>query len=719
MKRSLLCAATLALLTLAGAGHSFAAPVFIEDFEDGIADGWVPSGGDARLTQYAGNTSLRLSGRTAVVRSTSTRGFTEVIIAAAMAASSLEANEYCLVEASADGGRTWLEILRVVDGQDDAVTLHTNAIRDSRLDNAERVLIGARASGSSDDDQCWLDDVRIAGAATTITGARTDLTRDALMSAAARTDLAPMAAFAPSANASAPTRSFHGRLSFDPAVAGFRLHRDTFNSDATPALQLRTLPRFAFDLVQDGDALIPAQRGPVPSDHPSWEYALEPGRAWNEPGDGDMSRAALPFALIETNANCTHNGVLTFLFDDHGNVSNVAWQIASETCAYLQFDAWGGGRGAYTQSDDSPSALIAAFRQERAGRMPTRALSALTTDYPGIDVFAFASPADVNPANLTTFGLAANGVNYLGGCDTRAGPYPFCEALLVPSYSLAKSLVGGLGLMRMELLHPGAMGERVAEHVPQCSRWRGVTFENALDMATGRYASTQDQADENAMTSSRFFLSTTHAEKIDIACTLFPRREAPGRRWVYHTTDTYALGAAMADFWRDRHGVDADFFSDVLVDGIYEPLRLSPAIRATRRTLDDTRQPFTGWGLTLTRDDIAKLGAYLATPQQGAPLVAPGPLAAALQRDPNDRGLAAGGETLRYNNGFWAYNAQAALNCADPVWIPFLSGFGGVLVALMPNGVVYYFVSDGGDYRWARAARAANTIAPMCARTNP
>ena len=719
MKRLLLCAATLALLTLAGAGHSFAAPVFIEDFEDGIADGWAPSGGDARLTQYAGNTSLRLSGRTAVVRSTSTRGFTEVTIAAAMAASSLEANEYCLVEASADGGRTWLEILRVVDGQDDAVTLHTNAIRDSRLDNAERVLIGARASGSSDDDQCWLDDVRIAGAATTITDARTDLTRDALMSAAARTDLAPMAAFAPSANASAPTRSFHGRLSFDPAVAGFRLHRDAFNSDATPAAQLRTLPRFAFDLVQDGDALIPAQRGPVPSDHPSWEYALEPGRVWNEPGDGDMSRAALPFALIETNANCTHNGVLTFLFDDHGNVSNVAWQIASETCAYLQFDAWGGGRGAYTQSDDNPSALIAAFRQERAGRMPTRALSALTTDYPGIDVFAFASPADVNPANLTTFGLVANGVHYLGGCDTRAGPYPFCEALLVPSYSLAKSLVGGLGLMRMELLHPGAMGERVAEHVPQCSRWRGVTFENALDMATGRYASTQDQADENAMTSSRFFLSTTHAEKIDIACTLFPRREASGRRWVYHTTDTYALGAAMADFWRDRHGVDADFFSDVLVDGIYEPLRLSPAIRATRRTLDDTRQPFTGWGLTLTRDDIAKLGAHLATPQQGAPLVAPGPLAAALQRDPNDRGLAAGGETLRYNNGFWAYNAQAALNCADPVWIPFLSGFGGVLVALMPNGVVYYFVSDGGDYRWARAARAANTIAPMCARTNP
>jgi hypothetical protein len=323
----------------------------------------------------------------------------------------------------------------------------------------------------------------------------------------------------------------------------------------------------------------------------------------------------------------------------------------------------------------------------------------------------------VNPDHLTTFGLVANGVHYVGECSTRAGPYPFCENLLSPSYSLAKSLVGGLGLMRIELLHPGSMRSLISAHVPQCARWSGVTLEHALDMTTGRYRSPIDQIDENAMTQSRFFGATRHADKIEIACTLFPRREAPGRRWVYHTTDTYVLGAAMADIWREAHGPDADFFNDVLVEGIYQPLRLSPTIAATRRTLDAAQQPFTGWGLTLTRDDIAKLGAYLAAPAQT--LVAQGPLDAALQRNPQDRALPAGSDVLRYNNGFWAYNAQAALDCVEPVWIPFLSGFGGVMVALMPNGVVYYFVSDGGDYRWARAARAANAIAPMCARTNP
>ncbi len=662
---------------------------------------------------------MRLSGRTAVVRATGASGFTEVTIAASMAASSLEANEYCLVEASADGGRTWLQILRVDDGQDDAVTLHTGAVRDARLDNAERLLIGARVAGSTNDDQCWLDDVRVAGVATVVTGDRTELSRNALMANTTPHHLISMSAFAPAADASAAVNLFRGRLSFDPIVTGFAIHRDTFNYDGDASLRVRTLPQFAFDLAQDGDTLIPLRRGPVPGEHPSWEYALEPGRVWQEPGDDGMSRAALPFALIETNANCTHNGVLTFLFDNSGAISNVVWQIASETCAYFQFDASGAGRASYTPGSDGAAEAIAAFTEERASRMPMRPISALATDFPGIDVSAFASPADVNPLNLTTFGVIANGVHYIGDCDTRAGPYPFCDSLLSPSYSLAKSLVGGLGLMRLEMLHPGAMRAQIAEHVPQCDRWTGVTLENALDMTTGRYSSPNDQADENGMTSSRFFISTTHAEKIAIACTLFPRREAPGRRWVYHTTDTYVLGAAMADFWRDAHGADADFFNDVLVDGIYAPLHLSPTIRATRRTIDDARQPLTGWGLTLTRDDIAKLGAYLAAPAEGAPLVAPGPLAAALQQDPSDRGLEAGGETLRYNNGFWAYNAQAALNCADPVWIPFLSGFGGVLAALMPNGVVYYFVSDGGDYRWARAARAANSIAPMCARANP
>ena len=89
-----------------------------------------------------------------------------------------------------------------------------------------------------------------------------------------------------------------------------------------------------------------------------------------------------------------------------------------------------------------------------------------------------------------------------------------------------------------------------------------------------------------------------------------------------------------------------------------------------------------------------------------------------MQRDPNDRGLESRRANLRYNNGFWAYNAQSA-QLRRAFVDPFLSGFGGVQVALLPNRVVYYYVSDGGAYSWAGAARAAAAIAPLCPRTNP
>jgi hypothetical protein len=182
---------------------------------------------------------------------------------------------------------------------------------------------------------------------------------------------------------------------------------------------------------------------------------------------------------------------------------------------------------------------------------------------------------------------------------------------------------------------------------------------------------------------------------------------------VYHTPDTFVLGVAMADAWRDWEGAGRDFFDDVLVRGVYEPLRLSPTIRATRRTYDEARQPFTGWGLTLLPDDIAKVAEYLQRPA-GSDLISPEQLAAAMQRAPGDRGLQATDANFRYNNGFWAWNAQATLNCAQPVWIPFMSGFGGISVVFMPNGLTYYYFSDGGEYRWARAVRAADRLAPMC-----
>jgi CubicO group peptidase (beta-lactamase class C family) len=275
-----------------------------------------------------------------------------------------------------------------------------------------------------------------------------------------------------------------------------------------------------------------------------------------------------------------------------------------------------------------------------------------------------------------------------------------------------------LALMRLEHLYPGASASLVSDYVDACDaeRWAGVTFEHALDMATGLYTSAQFDADEGAPELWEFMSRSTHAERIDLACNQHPRQSEPGARWVYHTTDTYVLGTAMQAFWRAQTGrADADFYDDLLVP-LWRELNLSPLMDTTRRSYDGVRQPVSGWGLTLTLDDMMRLGRFL---QEGGEVggdawADPAMLAAALQRDPADRGLAAGSDVQRYQNGFWAWNAGPALGCESDVWIPALSGYGGITLALIPNGHVYAYVSDGREFAWRRAAVASHAIQPYC-----
>ena len=526
----------------------------------------------------------------------------------------------------------------------------------------------------------------------------------------------PMSAYTRPPDAAPPSNRFQGRLVLgeERPGAGFRVLRDGNGDSNDPSA--RHLPPFDFTFVQSGDALIPVRRGAIPSSHPMWEFILEPGQAWDEPGDAGFTRAALPFTLEERNANCMHNGVLTFLFKSDGAVSDVAYQIASETCFYFKFDLWGRSAARYVpESVPGAAQIVSAYAYEVATRLPAKPMAALAQDHPGADPSAFGSPAEIAPADMTTYGVVIDGVAYRGGCDTRLGPYPFCEDLDLPSYSLAKSLFAGLGMMRLSQLYPGVVDVAVPELVPACAAagsWQDVTLGNLLNMASGHFRSTADQADEDAPDIGPFFDASDHAGRIAFACTHYPRKAAPGTQWVYHTADTYILGTAMNAFYRGKAGAGGDVYRDVLTP-MWRTLDLSPAIDVSRRSYDGVAQPFTGWGLTLHADDIAKLSRFITSP---APLVDRKMLDAALQHDPADRGLRASSDDFRYHNGFWAWNAATILGCKAPAWIPFLSGYGGIIVALMPNGITYYYVSDGGVFAWARAAAEADRIKHFCER---
>ena len=551
---------------------------------------------------------------------------------------------------------------------------------------------------------------------------RQTLTRAFLLGDADLQKAVPMREFAATDTETAPVNAFSGSLRMiAPERAGhFESVHDRWNREMEIGEPIRHLPEFDFRFAQRGSDILPLTRGVVRRAHPYWEIILQPGKAWNEPGDGDWTRASVPFALQERSANCTHNGVLTWLFRDPGEVSRVAYQIGSETCGYFKFDMWGVVEAEYRPQDLEKQSATHFKRLDahRKNRLPVRPLKALAADYPGVDPSSFGVADGIPLDDVTVLGLVVDDIHYRSECRTRHGPHPYCASLPLPSYSTAKSIFASVATMHLEKLKPGVAQTAIAALVDECdtSRWRDVTIENALDMATGNYQSSEASVDEDSEPHERFVFSDNHDDKIAFACNYFERNAQPGSQFVYHTSDTYLLGVALDNFI-DKKGDDVDLYESVLVEPVWRRLGLSPLLDATKRTYDQVARAFAGYGLTYEVDDIVRIAAWLDHDDgklDGKPMLDRVMLDAALQRTDKDRGVEAGSAGLRYNNGFWAFNAGPSIGCTKPVWVPFMSGVSGITVAMFPNGVLYYYFSDSYVFRWQSAREAAHMIEPLC-----
>ena len=541
-----------------------------------------------------------------------------------------------------------------------------------------------------------------------------------LLGADPMTATVPMAAFAPPSPATPSEQVFSGtlRLIDVERAGGFRAIHDPWDRSGEIGEPLRHLPGFEFEFVQRGSDVIPLVTGVQRSSHPYWEIMLLPGKAWQAADDHGWTRISLPFALQERAANCTHNGVMSWLFRDNA-VSRVAYQVVSETCGYFKADLWGVVDADYTPRDlaDKAAPMIARVDAHRANRLPVRSLEQLAENYAAIDALTLGVADGIPAEDISVLGLVVDGIHYRGDCPTRQGPHPFCSSLPLPSYSTAKSIFASIATMRLERLYPGVSGKLIASLVDECDepRWRNVTIENALDMATGNFESTDHEVDENSPAHEAFVFADRHAEKIEFACSHFPRKAAPGTTFVYHTSDTYLVGVALQRFLEQRDG--GDIYDSVLLEPIWHVLGLSPQLDVTKRTYDDEAKPFTGYGLTYETDDIIRIANWLAyggAIVDGKPALDTKMLEASLQRLPGVTGLRAGSDDVYYNNGFWAYDAGPSLGCGESVWVPFMSGVSGITVAMFPNEVIYYYFSDSYVFRWQTGREAAHAIRPLC-----
>jgi len=528
------------------------------------------------------------------------------------------------------------------------------------------------------------------------------------------------AALTPPEEDAPPVHVFEGRLELLGEKDGGRV--EVLRGELEP--EHAYLPEFDFEFVQSDGYLIPVRRGLIIADHPQWNLHLEPGRVWQEASDGDFSRASLPFALTVKGGNATFNGTLTFLFDDQ-RVSKVWYQVTQETTSDTRANLWGLLDAVYHPAPVEDAAQVRAdFAAELAARLPVKPIQALAQDYPGVDVTAFGR--GVTPEHMTWYGVVVDGVNYLGGCQTRFGRYPYCESMRATSYSTAKSAFVGVALMRLAQQYgPEVTGLLIKDYVPEYAAspgdWEQVTFNHVIDMSSGNYVSAGYMVDDDSEKMGQFFGAQPYAKRIKAAFDC-PHAAKPGTRWVYRTSDTFILTRALHNYLQSQVGPQADIFQFV-VDEVYRPLGLGPGAYTTMRTADDDWQGQAegGYGLWWIPDDIAKIAILLnndAGVIDGVQVLQPDLLAATLQHDPDDRGVKIDSQRM-YNNAFWANRYTPANGFECEFWVPQMLGVSGNVVALMPNGVTYYYFSDNQEFTWDAAVREADKIAPFCQSSAP
>lgn len=753
MAGTVLLILALLLAGLPGRVSAQVTQIYSTNFNSGYG-GWTSSGNVSSVASPALQpNSVRLRGIASITRTVSTVGYTGISVTWNMAASSLETNDYCYIEVNTGSG--WTAIGSLTDGQDTSAFFNGTTTNISGADQNANFQVRYRSTGATTGDYCYAEDITVSGTAAAaptntptptatpigptptpipgqtvpgdpLTGngvvSRTLLTYANLTSGSST---APVddSAFALPANAAMPLHTFEGSLTLnnEATSGGFSEVRDDYAYTGNQDNPRKHLPEFSFEFVQNGSHLIPVAQGLSITGHQYWNYIIGPGRAWSETTDNGWSRASFPFALVQRNSNCTHNGVMTFLFNA-SSVSNVRYQITQETCVYYKINMWGQLSASYSPYVVANAATYKADHATEVGnRLPTKPIADLAVDYPASGVNTSVFGSGVTAAHMTTYGLVFNGVNYISGCGTRYGQYAYCGVMRVPSYSTAKSAMASMSLMRLgQKYGTGVYNLIISNYVPEASSapgvWTNVTFNHTIDMATGNYRLAGYESDEAGSYMETFFLAEPYSSKITAAFN-FPNKTTPGSLWVYHSSDTFIVGRAMQNYLNAQGG-GSDIFN-MLRDEVFVPLKLSAGTMTSLRTDNSaTGQAFAGYGLFWTQDDIAKVALLLNNQNgviNGTQILQPDMLADSMQDDPSDRGMnTTGSPVFKYNNGFWAKEFTSADGYTCSFYTPFMSGYGGITVVMMPNGATYYYFSDNEEYSWSSSVNEANKLAPHC-----
>ena len=500
-------------------------------------------------------------------------------------------------------------------------------------------------------------------------------------------------------------KSFSGILKVDQPAVGIG-YNVIIDSRKIYQDNHKNIPKFEIEISSLDGKVYPKNTKIIETNHLFWNIQFGVGSSKLEISSSN-TLITLPFSLIHKSANCIHNGIGVFSISNENQISNIIFEIASETCAYYKFDYVGlySANFQFTNalpnlSNNSDKNIISIENLYKRYNLTNK--SFLNSDY-------------IDPSNVTMFGLIDSNNHYVSSCMTRLGNYPFCDQILLPSYSLAKSIAGTFSLSLLESQYGSISNLYVSDLVPECygRKWKNVTLNNLSDMSTGQYFNSTHDFDESSVASSEvIFMFEEHKDKIKKACSAFPKKTKPGTRFVYHTSDTYILGVALNNYLQSNSN-RKDYFNDVLIPFL-ESNNLSQTSQSVLATNDNIKQSYTGWGMFFLRSDLDRLSTIIHNIKNNSSTQLTY-LYDALNPNDNNSLLAIPSVNIYYNNGFWSRKFDKNIfNCSEDVWIPFMSGFGGITFAFFPNGMSYYYFSDGYEFAWESAIFSSHSIKPFC-----
>jgi hypothetical protein len=462
-----------------------------------------------------------------------------------------------------------------------------------------------------------------------------------------------------------------------------------------------------------------------------WDIIVQPGRAWSEPADGGWSRAAFPFALVNSLEGETHNGLAIFLYRGH-KVSALRYQIVQQTLpdnVEALFAASGSVPAHAERSAPRDAAAMARrYRAAQADAVPVRPWIELEQQ---VGKEALAGFADGLPAKDTVLsGLDYHGAFYLHGCESAGGPLPWCDRARFGVWSVTKSFIDEIALLRLAQKYgPDVFKAKIVDYVPAAKgyrSWANVTFEDCINMASGVGNGSTKRDPNNILdgyldpTYNDWYDAQSRDDKVSaLLRTAHVYPWGPGQVARYRDQDMYILGVAMDAFIKAREGPNASLWS-MIEREVYEPIGIYYA--TTNRTIEPLGEgiPLMAFGVYATIGELVKVSRlYHARGWWRGSQILYAPRIDELRAGTATRGLPSGdyspfGETTYYN-AIWHIRYDANEGCK--LYIPQMLGWGSNIVALYPGGLtgirIAHAPPDSTDDP-TPMARVANRLVPFC-----